>query len=235
MKLSMKERIILLIFLFTVILTLGAYLVILPNIQSIEQLKAQLASIESEKNKLIQTVQKLETIDLENLELFTECLTLSSNFYDNLADYESDMLIRSFINENNISTDSLSISSFSVNQIGIEYSHADNKSGTILQPAEEQAELPENINASVGNISVTFQYSGTLENVRKFLDYINDYPRATYISSITIPMTLNEEDENNDLYSGSVVVNFYCISQKGVMDLLPEDFFDQGENEDNAA
>lgn len=57
-----------------------------------------------------------------------------------------------------------------------------------------------NLSQTIGSTSVTFTVKGTYENYLKFIDYIFDIERATYMGSVIIPMTHTLEAEEGVTY-----------------------------------
>lgn len=53
---------------------------------------------------------------------------------------------------------------------------------------------------TIGATTVTFTVRGTYENYLKFIDYVFDIERATYMESVIIPMTHAIEEEEDAIY-----------------------------------
>ncbi|MCM1335082.1 MAG: YhcB family protein [Bacteroides sp.] len=66
------------------------------------------------------------------------------------------------------------------------------------------------LNQTIGATTVSFTVKGTYENYLKFIDYVFDIERATYMNAVVIPMTHGAEAEEGTTYvdeMGNVVPN----------------------------
>lgn len=113
MKLTAKEITILSIFLSIVIIVAGLFLFIMPEFEKIEPNKQRLESAKSERDQIYESLGRESTIDQEIQDAIDKANTLSLSFYDDLTPYEADVIVREILDATNMSTNSLSLSSYS--------------------------------------------------------------------------------------------------------------------------
>lgn len=119
MKLSNKEKIILAVFLAVVILVAGFFLVILPEYDKISGNQGSLDAVKAQREQLFETLKRETTIDNEIETAIKNANVFSGYFYDDMTTYEADVLVRQILEDNNMSTVSLSIGDFTTSTLTV--------------------------------------------------------------------------------------------------------------------
>ena len=113
MKLSSKEMIILAVFLSIAIIVAGLFLFIMPEYEKIQPNKNSLQAAKDERDQVYASLAREATIDKEIDDAIELANTVSLNFYEDMTTYEADVLVREILEATDMSTDSLSLGSFS--------------------------------------------------------------------------------------------------------------------------
>lgn len=66
-------------------------------------------------------------------------------------------------------------------------------------------------NYSCYNATMALEYEGSYSGIKKFVNYVAGYQYRMTIDSVTV----TKKDEADDYFTGSMLVNIYCISGKG--------------------
>ncbi|MDE7234308.1 MAG: YhcB family protein [Ruminiclostridium sp.] len=83
---------------------------------------------------------------------------------------------------------------------------------------------------TIGATTVSFTVTGTYENYLKFIDYVFDIERATFMNSVVIPMTHGIEAEEGVNYldeMGNIVSSSQAASQNADVAYEPDDEIEQ--------
>lgn len=89
--------------------------------------------------------------------------------------------------------------------------------GQVTAEPVEGEEVPDDDNYSCYAATMTLSYEGTYEGVKNFMNYVAGYPYRMTIDNVSI----TGGEDGVDMYTGSMLVNIYCISGKG-REELPE-------------
>ena len=229
--------IILSVFLSIAIIVAGIFLFIMPEYEKIEPNKKSLESAKTERDNIYASLGREATIDQEIQDAIDQANTISLYFYDDMTTYEADVVVREILEETNMSTNSLSVGSFTTATLTVsdyiesivsyplkEYSgykpnilYASSfpaeydEDGKLIVPqayidkyGEEQA-LTEYLTSllsaqsqTIGAVTVNFTVQGTRGDFLKFLDYVADLEKATYISTTTVTYTVSGNNNNNN-------------------------------------
>ena len=119
MKLSRKELSILSVFLFVVIIAVGAFLYVLPEYEKIEPNKNSLQAARDEKDQIYASLEREVTIDQDIQNAIKHANALSLYFYDDMTEYEADAAVRGILAATNMHTDSLSMGSFTTDTLSV--------------------------------------------------------------------------------------------------------------------
>lgn len=120
MKLKNNEKVILAVLLAVVIIFMGVFLLILPEYNKIEPNKNALASAQSQRDQLLETLAREGTIDAEIKTAMDKANSFSTNFYDELETYEFDMILREYLKDTNNQAVKLSISDYTAKDLTLE-------------------------------------------------------------------------------------------------------------------
>lgn len=112
MKLSRKEMTILTFFLFFVVIAIGAFLFVLPEYEKIDPNKNALQAARDEKDRVYASLEREATIDQDIQYAIEHANSLSLYFYDDMTEYEADVIVREILDDTNMHTNSLSMGSF---------------------------------------------------------------------------------------------------------------------------
>lgn len=223
MKLSKSERTILMVFLILIVIAGGGFLFVYPAYQQIGTAQASLQSAKDTLETTKLTLQREDTIDDEVKDAYNAAKDYENKFYKDLETQEADVIVRQILEDTKMTTNALSISDLTASTLSLtdfvdvevtyplkEYSKSlsavateeeiqyDEDGNPILTAEQKYAELSQ-YQQVVGAVNVTFTVDGRLDDLRAFLDAINDLPQATYIQSITVPYT------GTDTSTGSTV------------------------------
>lgn len=86
------------------------------------------------------------------------------------------------------------------------------------------------LSQTIGATEVSFIVTGTYENYLKFIDYVFDIERATYMDTVIVPMTRDIEEEEGVSYRdemGNVVSSAQAASAAAQVAYKPEDQVEQ--------
>jgi hypothetical protein len=229
MKMSYRDRVILLVVIIIALVLCGIFLIVKPTTTKISTNKASLATAQAEVDRINGIIEQIpvlgETIESE----YNESKSYAENFAEGRDPYEADQFIQEYLNSN-----SIEVSSFSVNEPTTEeisfYSYSPN---VITYPLLEAADLNGDIAAetaeklktstvfadlesqTVESYSVDIQFKGKKENILALLDSVKDIDENILINSVSIAdYTFNADatDSSEKGYStGSMNVTFYVL------------------------
>lgn len=167
MKLSSKEMTILAVFLSIVILVAAAFLFILPEYESIQPNKNALQAAKDEKEQIYASLERENTIDQEIQDAIDLANNISLYFYEDLTPYDADVIVREILEATNMSTDSLSVGSFTSATLTV----TDYVESVVTYPLKEYAGFDPWILESE-NYSIEYDENGKLiipeDYVRKY-------------------------------------------------------------------
>jgi hypothetical protein len=229
MKMSYRDRVILLVVIVVALVLCGIFLIVKPTTTKITQNKASLATAQAEVDRINGIIEQVpilgDTIESE----YQESKTYAESFAEGRDTYEADQFIQEYLNNNNIE-----VTSFTVNQPGTEtidfYSYAPN---VITYPLLEAADLNGDIAAAtaeklktstvfadlesqtVESYSVDIQFNGKKEDILALLDNVKDIDENVLVTNVSIAdYTFNADgnDSSEKGYStGSMNVTFYVL------------------------
>ena len=194
MRLSKQERIGLLIILAVVILALGAFLLIKPQIETIQTTMGTLESKEKELNDLEEKQKKKPGLRADILAAYEDGEHLADMFFPELASYEADDAFRDFLAQckSNIVVQELQVenpttavlSSTFFTESSVTYALKSYATQGV-EPTEEETALAARMAAvqsalsapqTIGASNVTFAVSAlSNEELLKFADEVNNY------------------------------------------------------------
>ena len=138
MKLSYRERMILLGFIVLAIILVGIFVFIKPANENIAASKAVLADQQSQLDEINNKIAQIPALDTKIKEAYSEASKTANNFSTQLTAYELDNFIRDKINENNMElTSGLQVSEPAVVSMDY-YTYAPN---IITYPIYEAADI----------------------------------------------------------------------------------------------
>lgn len=194
MKLSKQERIGAMIIIAIVILALGAFLLIKPEIEAIGTTRTTLAEKQTELNNAKEKQSKKDPLRAEIMAAYQEGEHLADMFFPELASYEADDAFREFILQckSNIVVEQLEVEEPSVGTLSITFRTPTSVEYALktyatqgMEPSDEETRLAARQVAiqnalgnpmTIGASKVSFTVSAlTNDDLIKFCDEINDY------------------------------------------------------------
>lgn len=157
MKLSHKEMTILSVFLFFVIIAIGAFLFVLPEYEKIDPNKNALQAARDEKDRVYASLEKEATIDQDIQYAIEHANSLSLYFYDDMTEYEADVVVREILADTNMHTSSLSMGSFTTSTLTV----SDYVETVVSYPLKEYSGFTSD-NISVGDSSLQYDEDGKI-------------------------------------------------------------------------
>ncbi len=235
MKLSVQERIILIIFVMVLISGLGVFWFVVPEIQKIQSSNI---TLETKQKELSEAQEKADTkSDIKNaiVELYNENQNLSELFFEKMDTVEADNKTRDFVNSlSYVKTYSLKLSEYNKETLSILID-------TSGETDDESANTSSEISAEVGVNIVDFEVTIPYNRFYDFLDAINNYKiaengkevrKALYVNGFTEPTLLDGMTETSEIVV-PVSLNFYSIERVS-LEGYNIDVSEKSENEANA-
>lgn len=193
MRLSKQERIAAIVVVVLIVIAAGVFLFIKPNIETIIETKATLASKEQEYNDAVNKAAQKGPLRDSILEAYNQGKNMADRFYPELAHYEADIKFREFLTscEANVLVEDLDVTPAGTESI----------SPTLYVPPEVQYALKDYVNQgaeqteldpglirqaaiaillgetqTIGATKVSFTLKSTsLDDILKFADEVNNY------------------------------------------------------------
>lgn len=267
MNLTKVEKIIIVILVVGGILAAGIFMFVKPAFEGIEKANKSLDSMKQQETELNEKLARESTIDDEIKDAKKEAETLEGGFYPDLTTYEAVEIALAYLEECNLSIDTIEASSLTTKQLNLEqlietpvvydlklYSQSargtdedallegqfkdgkkvytvsvndindvqiTDEDGNTVQPSKYTDVMKDaykealvsyavesDISQIVGDTTVSFTVKGEYGDYLKFVDYIFDLDRATYMESVTIPMTTSASNDKDAVYvdeAGNIV------------------------------
>lgn len=187
MKLTHKDKIILIIVLFAVTWFIGVFTFIKPKLAEIKTNKTSYEAKELEKKDIDEKIKQGENLPEQVTKAYEDGVLASKNFFAQKQTFEVDRYVKSILDDDQIKIMGLSISQVSTSNL--EYYSIINP--TISYPLLIAADLNgKNVleappallkGEMLANISVSFTYSCSLENLKRFLDNIQTAEQKSLI------------------------------------------------------
>lgn len=193
MKLSKQERIGAIVVVILIVLAVGVFLFIKPNVETILETKKTLANKEQEYNDAVEKAAQKEPLRQSILDAYNNGKNMADRFYPELADYEADIKFREFLAscEANVLVEDLSVTPAGTESLTptlyvtpeVEYALKD-----YVNQGSEQTEFDPGLirqaaiavllgeTQTIGATKVSFTLKATsLEDILKFADEVNNY------------------------------------------------------------
>lgn len=215
MKMSVQERVILIIFVMVLISALGIFWFVVPEVQKIQSSNI---TREAKQKELKEAEEKAATKDAIKQSIVTayeESQTLSELFFEKMDTVEADIITRKFIQDLGfISSYSLALSEYDTETLEI-----------TSQPSEDDKDEKEKkIEATVGVNIVTFDVTLAADRFYDLLDAINDYKvmvngkqirKAIYLNGFSEPTV--KEGEEFVVYT--LTLRYFSIERVEIVEL----------------
>lgn len=222
MKLSYRDQVILIVVIILATLVAGFFLLIKPQMDELKMNEATLATKQAEKAKIEEKIKSVEQLREKVTLVYEENLELQEFFFPEMSTYEVDQFLYPFIHDNGIKIDKLDLTPSEAVALP-EYVYDIEELDYVLQqyadtnntaPVEEN-KMPVYVNPDQGEkLAVTtakIEYHASMENLRKFLDGIENEKRACMITECSI-----EHDETlmePNPVKGEILITFYSMDR----------------------
>ncbi|MBR6045009.1 MAG: hypothetical protein IKP47_05170 [Ruminococcus sp.] len=214
MKLSYRDKVILIVLLVILVWVIGVMFFIKPKFEELDdankEFDNQVLVLENKKNE----IKADEGLEDRVREAYNEVTNITKNFYDKMTTEEVSETIDNILDEDEITNDSLSISAYGTATIDLVNSIpqdmqtevdiiASQNANLGVTPVENSEEITseETVQgpATVPAYSVSFGFSCTMEQLQSFLDkLLTRNEKSLVVTSCTI------SDVNEETISGSM-------------------------------
>ncbi|KGG81445.1 hypothetical protein Y919_00340 [Caloranaerobacter azorensis H53214] len=233
MKLSKREKYLLLILFFTILIAMYYKLVINGQLEKINNLE-QTAKIYRAKVKSVKKELESEANqDIEYKILNEKIVNLSSMLLPEMFQEKIIISIDEMIKKSNINGNILSFNGPNIDTINREVENKENDEYLMKKLVEDYYNLNEKVNKNTENknestktddkaneskiekMSLDIFYTGRYENLIKFIDLIQNYDKKLLIKNLNIIRNSNNE------ISGNIKIDFFAVP---LLNLVYDDF-----------
>ncbi|QIB25991.1 hypothetical protein [Caloranaerobacter azorensis] len=233
MKLSKREKYLLLILFFTILIAMYYKLVINVQLEKINNLE-QTAKIYRAKVKSVKKELESEANqDIEYKILNEKIVNLSSMLLPEMFQEKIIISIDEMIKKSNINGNILSFNGPNIDTINREVENKENDEYLMKKLVEDYYNLNEKVNKDTENknestktddkaneskiekMSLDIFYTGRYENLIKFIDLIQNYDKKLLIKNLNIIRNSNNE------ISGNIKIDFFAVP---LLNLVYDDF-----------
>ncbi|SHH30586.1 type IV pilus assembly protein PilO [Caloranaerobacter azorensis DSM 13643] len=233
MKLSKREKYLLLILFFTILIAMYYKLVINGQLEKINNLE-QTAKIYRAKVKSVKEELESEANqDIEYKILNEKIVNLSSMLLPEMFQEKIIISIDEMIKKSNINGNILSFNGPNIDIISREVENKENDEYLMKKLVEDYYNLNEKVNKDTENknestktddkaneskiekMSLDIFYTGRYENLIKFIDLIQNYDKKLLIKNLNIIRNSNNE------ISGNIKIDFFAVP---LLNLVYDDF-----------
>lgn len=228
MKLSYREKIILIVFVVAITLVAGFFIVIKPAIATNAQYKVDLAAKQTQKAEIDQKIADAEGLKDKIKKAYDETKDISAFFLPEMDTYQVDQYLSPYCAKNNVTITALElelaapeeVSAYSYELYNVIYSLKDiadinaevpKPADPTAQPAETTAAVPAVPTSpdTLAVTNVTIGISGKVEDVLKFADDIKAINKSVIITSISG----NGEAEDGKDPEGDITIKIFSIKE----------------------
>lgn len=229
MKMSYRDRMILLIVIVIALILVGIFLIVKPTTTKISENKATLSTVEAEQDRINGIIEQIPKLEEAIKSEYNESKTFAENFTDSRATYEADQFIQEYFNNNSVKIVNLTANESVAEPIEF-YSYAPN---VVTYPLLEAADLngdiaietAEKLKTStvltgleaqeVEMYSLEIQFNGKKDNIFKLIDDLKSVDKNIIITDLSIDdYTFGEnatEASEKGFSNGTMIVKFYVL------------------------
>lgn len=202
MKLSYREKIILIVFVVAITLIAGFFIVIKPAIETNTKYKADLVAKQTQQAEIDQKIADAEGLKDKIIKAYNDTKDISAFFLPEMDTYKVDQYLTPYCAKNNLIISSLELESATPEQV-VAYSYQINDIFYSLKDtADINAEVPKPVDATaqpaettaasvstspdtlaVSNVSISV--SGKLDDIIKFANDIKAIDKSVIITSLS--------------------------------------------------
>lgn len=213
MKMSMQERVILIVFVMVLVSALGVFWFVVPEVQKIQSSNITREAKEKELKEAQDKAATKDSIKESIITAYDESKTMSELFFEKMDTVEADIITRQFINDIDfIKSYSISLSEYSTETLEITSEKEDSKDSSKTTKSA--------ISATVGVNTVSFEVTLPANRFYDLLDEINDYKitengkeirKAIYLGGFSEP-NIEPGQENADI-TYSLSLKYFSIER----------------------
>lgn len=229
MKMSYRDRMILLIVIVIALILVGIFLIVKPTTTKITENKATLSTVEAEQDRINGIIEQIPKLEEAIKSEYNESKTFAENFTERRATYEAEQFIQEYFNNNSVKMVSLTANESVAEPIEF-YSYAPN---VVTYPLLEAADLngdiaietAEKLKTStvltgleaqeVEMYSLEIQFNGKKDNILKLIDDLKSVDKNIIITDLSIDdYTFGEnatETSEKGFSNGTMIVKFYVL------------------------
>lgn len=190
------------VFLSIAIIVAGLFLFILPEYERIDTNKKSLQAARNELDQIYASLAREATIDQEIDDAIEQANTISLSFYDDMTTYEADVIVREILEATNMSTDSLSLSSYTTSTLTV----TDYVETIVQYPLKEYSGfIDERIDSAELAAGASYDEEGNLIVPEEF--------KEQYVEALKEYMAILLSTQSQTV--GSITVNFNVKGTRG--------------------
>lgn len=207
MKVSKKEKNLLIILLLAVIGYLFYTFVYTNQVMRLEQQKIDRDTEAMRYNQMQQTVASEGNIDLETEQIKADLLPMAREYFGAVDQEDTIMVLNDFANSSQIDVTKIAFTEL------VDKSLEEFNEGEMAEPAPENAEAAgeEQPDAetleNIKHMSAQVSFEGTYENLMRFLNEMGSYNKNI------VSTTLNIKESSNAPIEGDVLLDFYIVKE----------------------
>ena len=219
MKLSYREKIILMIVVAVMTLAVGFFVAIKPKINTISQSKTLLTQKQSEKVAVDNKIKTAEAITKKLKDTYDEDKKLSEFFMPEVNTYEVDQFLSEKWEQNNIKVTTLELTPMKETDLEFYVPEGEHPVYALQVAADLNGTLPSGYLDSANQTGVKktcekaalsvakISFVAKLDDVKAFLDTIDSLDKSVIVSQLDI------KDATLPVVEGTITINLYSLSE----------------------
>lgn len=230
MKLTKRDKLIVLVISLALIWGLGYFLLISPITTEVKASKAALDKATTDKTALNDKIELIPGFQNQINEYYNNSKSMTEYFVDSMVPYQVDQYMQPFLKDNKIAvstaitfeeptTNTVNYYYFTPNALTYPIYQAADINGNLAKQRMEElkdvAFLSNRQTEDVEFVRMAVDYKAKKNDILKFVDDIKAIDKAIRISEMSITdytFGLNDDDPENDDYSqGKIIIEFYTV------------------------
>lgn len=218
MKLTYRDKMLLIIILLAAVWAIGIVFFIKPKIQDVGKAKTELADIKVQYAKVEEELTAAETIKTQCNNLLKQAQEDAEKFYNVLKSYEAEEILTNLLQNksNPIEISDLSItgpiaaslSNYKLNENSLSIPIIDSADiGTVQETDKKPGVIIKEDAETVGCYNYTITFKAKLEDIKNFVDKI---PTSNNKSSLVVT-NLSINDYTQDVIEGTMNLSLYFV------------------------
>ena len=219
MKLSYREKIILMIVVAVMTLAVGFFVAIKPKINTISQSKTLLTQKQSEKLAVDEKIKTAEAITKKLKDTYDEDKKLSEFFMPEVNTYEVDQFLSEKLEQNNIKVTGLDLTAMKETDLAFYAPEGKHPVYALQVAADLNGTLPSGYLDSANQTGVNktcekaalsvakISFVASFDDFKAFLDTIDSLDKSVIVSELDI------KDATLPVVEGTITINLYSLSE----------------------